>query len=49
MQGHPALDRLAEAGVKLERLDFESYIKRSAIGEPIGPVPVLDTDLLVGR
>jgi hypothetical protein len=38
-----------ESGVALERLDFEDYAKRSATGEPIGPVPVLYTDLLVGR
>jgi hypothetical protein len=39
----------AESSVKLERLDFETYTKRSSTGEPIGPVPVLYTDLLVGR
>lgn len=38
-----------ESTVALERLDFETYMKRSATGEPIGPVPVLYTDLLVGR
>jgi hypothetical protein len=38
-----------ESGIQLERLDFDSYMRRSATGEPIGPVPVLYTDLLVGR
>jgi outer membrane lipoprotein-sorting protein len=38
-----------ESGVKLERFDYDAYIKRSSTGEPIGPVPVLYTDLLVGR
>ncbi len=38
-----------ESSIELERLDFETYAKRSATGEPIGPVPVLYTDLLVGR
>lgn len=38
-----------EASIKLERLDFDTYMRRSATGEPIGPVPVLYTDLLVGR
>jgi hypothetical protein len=38
-----------ESGVAFERLDLETYIRRSATGEPIGPVPVLYTDLLVGR
>lgn len=38
-----------EAGIKLERLDFDTYMQRSSTGEPVGPVPVLYTDLLVGR
>ena len=38
-----------ESSIALERLDFETYAKRSVTGEPIGPVPVLYTDLLVGR
>lgn len=38
-----------ESSVALERFDFEAYAKRSATGEPIGPVPILYTDLLVGR
>ncbi len=38
-----------ESSIAFERLDFDSYVKRSATGEPIGPVPVLYTDLLVGR
>ncbi len=38
-----------ESSIQLERFDFETYIKRSSTGEPIGPVPVLYTDLLVGR
>ena len=38
-----------ESSIALERLDFETYAKRSATGEPIGPVPILYTDLLVGR
>jgi hypothetical protein len=39
----------AESSVAFERIDFETFAKRSATGEPIGPVPVLYTDLLVGR
>jgi hypothetical protein len=39
----------AESSIALERLDFDTYARRSATGEPIGPVPVLYTDLLVGR
>jgi hypothetical protein len=38
-----------ESSVAFERIDFETYVKRSSTGEPIGPVPVLYTDLLVGR
>jgi len=38
-----------ESSIALQRLDFETYVKRSSTGEPIGPVPVLYTDLLVGR
>lgn len=38
-----------ESGVAFQRLDFQSYLERSSAGEPIGPVPVLYTDLLVGR
>lgn len=38
-----------ESSIALERLDFDTYAKRTATGEPIGPVPVLYTDLLVGR
>lgn len=38
-----------EAGIALERLDFDTYMRRSGTGEPVGPVPVLYTDLLVGR
>lgn len=38
-----------ESSIALERLDFDTYARRSATGEPIGPVPVLYTDLLVGR
>jgi hypothetical protein len=38
-----------ESNIAFERLDFETYMKRSTTGEPIGPVPVLYTDLLVGR
>jgi hypothetical protein len=38
-----------EAGIALERLDFDTYMQRSGTGEPVGPVPVLYTDLLVGR
>jgi hypothetical protein len=36
-------------GVALERLDFQSYLQRTSSGEAVGPVPVLYTDLLVGR
>ena len=38
-----------ESSIALERIDFDSYMRRSSTGEPIGPVPVLYTDLLVGR
>jgi hypothetical protein len=38
-----------ESSIALERLDFDTYARRSATGEPIGPVPILYTDLLVGR
>ena len=38
-----------ESGLNLETLDFDTFIKRSSTGEAIGPVPVLYTDLLVGR
>jgi len=38
-----------ESSIAFQRLDFETYIQRSSTGEPIGPVPVLYTDLLVGR
>ena len=38
-----------ESSIAFQRLDFESYMQRSSTGEPIGPVPVLYTDLLVGR
>jgi len=38
-----------ESSIAFERLDFDTYIRRSSTGEPIGPVPVLYTDLLVGR
>jgi hypothetical protein len=38
-----------ESGIALERFDFDTFMQRSATGEPIGPVPVLYTDLLVGR
>ena len=37
------------SSIAFQRLDFDTYIKRSSTGEPIGPVPVLYTDLLVGR
>jgi hypothetical protein len=39
----------AESSVALERFDYDTFTKRSALGEPIGPVPILYTDLLVGR
>ena len=38
-----------ESSIAFQRLDFQSYLERSSTGEPIGPVPVLYTDLLVGR
>lgn len=38
-----------ESSIAFERLDFDTYMQRSSTGEPIGPVPVLYTDLLVGR
>ena len=41
---HGALDRrrllrAPNRASQLERLDFDSYMQRSATGEPIGPVP----------
>jgi hypothetical protein len=39
----------ADSNVVLERFDFEAYAKRTATGEPVGPVPILYTDLLVGK
>jgi hypothetical protein len=39
----------AESSVALERFDFEAYARRTATGEPVGPVPILYTDLLVGK
>ncbi len=38
-----------ETGIRLERFSFEEYSARFAEGKPVGPVPVLYTDLLVGR
>jgi hypothetical protein len=38
-----------EPSIALERLDFDTFMQRSSTGEPVGPVPVLYTDLLVGR
>jgi outer membrane lipoprotein-sorting protein len=38
-----------ESGLQLEQLAFDTYVKRTMAGESIGPVPVLYTDLLVGR
>lgn len=38
-----------ESSIALERFDFDTYMRRTSTGEPIGPVPVLYTDLLVGR
>jgi len=38
-----------ESSITFQRLDFETYMQRSSTGEPVGPVPVLYTDLLVGR
>jgi hypothetical protein len=51
LTGLPIADNFfeAESTVALERLDFETYSKRTAAGEPIGPVPVLYTDLLMGK
>jgi hypothetical protein len=40
---------LPDSNVALERIDFDTFMRRSSTGEPIGPVPVLYTDLLVGR
>lgn len=40
---------LPDSNVTLERIDFDTFMRRSSTGEPIGPVPVLYTDLLVGR
>ena len=39
----------AESTVAMERFDLDTYTKRTATGEPVGPVPVLYTDLLVGK
>jgi hypothetical protein len=51
LTGLPIADSFfeAESSIALERLDFETYTRRTASGEPIGPVPVLYTDLLVGK
>jgi hypothetical protein len=38
-----------ESGIQLERLGYSDYSTRLAEGKPVGPVPVLYTDLLVGR
>jgi len=38
-----------ESSVAFERMDLDRYLQRSSTGEPVGPVPVLYTDLLVGR
>jgi hypothetical protein len=38
-----------DSHVTFERFEHEAFVRRSATGEPIGPVPVLYTDLLVGR
>lgn len=37
-----------EPAVKLKRLSFEKYVKMQSDREPLGPVPVLYTDLLHG-
>jgi hypothetical protein len=37
------------SGIAFERLDLQTYLQRSTAGEAVGPVPVLYTDLLVGR
>jgi hypothetical protein len=36
-------------GVRFERMDHQTYVERSLKGEAVGPVPVLYTDLLLGR
>jgi outer membrane lipoprotein-sorting protein len=36
-------------GAALERMDYQTYLQRTAAGEAVGPVPILYTDLLVGR
>ena len=38
-----------EPGIRFERFGFDEYSTRLAEGKPVGPVPVLYTDLLVGR
>jgi len=38
-----------ESSIAFQRLDYDTYLQRSSTGEPIGPVPVLYADLLVGR
>jgi hypothetical protein len=49
-QGLPISDSFfePEPGVKLLELSFEKYVEMQANREPIGPVPVLYTDLLHG-
>ena len=38
-----------ESGIHFEYFGFEEYSSRFAEGKPVGPVPVLYTDMLVGR
>jgi len=49
-RGLPIADEffLPEPGVALAPLSFEQYIAKEAAREPLGPVPVLYTDLLHG-
>jgi hypothetical protein len=35
--------------IGFERLELQTYLQRTTAGEAVGPVPVLYTDLLVGR
>ena len=38
-----------ESGIRLQRFGFDEYSTRLSEGRSVGPVPVLYTDLLVGR
>jgi hypothetical protein len=50
MTGIPVPDAFfePETGVKLDRYEFEDYLRTSVHEGPVGPVPVLYADLLHG-